>query len=209
MTRWSQTRRVWAHFLLDSHTLPGQRHSQPTPTSMGQGCIMYACLGVTCHLHFWQNDQGLLRANAVTQGVECTPNKSQHTKLTLKKKILQPFLPGFQLTTFRSWLQRSNQQVILAPFTRTIKEHVLMCFHALSKCLCRFLPAFESDFWFSVFVSSFLFQCLFLLFFLFQHFAGKVYLLDSCMLSAVWTLHEMGVQFFFFKLGVHVMRCSA
>ena len=27
---------------------------------------MYACLAVTCHLHFWQNDQDLLRATAVT-----------------------------------------------------------------------------------------------------------------------------------------------
>ena len=27
------------------------------------------CLGVTCHLHFWQNDQGILRATAVTRGV--------------------------------------------------------------------------------------------------------------------------------------------
>ena len=24
---------------IDSHTLPGQRHSQPIPTSMGQGCM--------------------------------------------------------------------------------------------------------------------------------------------------------------------------
>ena len=29
---------LWAHFLIDSHTLPGQRHSQPTPTLLGQGC---------------------------------------------------------------------------------------------------------------------------------------------------------------------------
>ena len=29
---------------------------------------MYACLGVTCHLRFWQNDQYLLRATAVTRG---------------------------------------------------------------------------------------------------------------------------------------------
>ena len=28
---------------------------------------MYACLDVTCHLHFWQNDRGLLRATAVTR----------------------------------------------------------------------------------------------------------------------------------------------
>ena len=46
------------------------------------GSVVYACLGVTCHLHFWQNDQGLLRATVVT-GLEWTPNKSQHTKLTL------------------------------------------------------------------------------------------------------------------------------
>ena len=29
---------------------------------------MYACLGVNCHLHFWQNDRSLLRATAVTRG---------------------------------------------------------------------------------------------------------------------------------------------
>ena len=29
---------------------------------------MYACLGVTCHLSFCQNDRGLLRATAVTGG---------------------------------------------------------------------------------------------------------------------------------------------
>ena len=29
---------------------------------------VYACLAVTCHLHFWQNDRGLLRATAVTRG---------------------------------------------------------------------------------------------------------------------------------------------
>ena len=30
--------------------------------------MMYACLSVTCHLHFWQNVPGLLRATAVTRG---------------------------------------------------------------------------------------------------------------------------------------------
>ena len=33
-------------------------------------------------------------------GMERTPNKSQHTKLTLEKKILPPLLPGFELATF-------------------------------------------------------------------------------------------------------------
>ena len=45
-------------------------------------------------------------------GVEQTPNKSQHTKLTLEKKILPPLLPGFELATFRSRVPPSNQQAI-------------------------------------------------------------------------------------------------
>ena len=119
------------------------------------GSEVYACLGVTCHLHFWQNDRDLLRAIVLTRGwnghrvrvsiqsltlekkispaasagrshlkvynfhcsntvVEQTLNKSQHTKLTLEKKILPPLLLGFELTTFRSRVRRSNQQAIPA-----------------------------------------------------------------------------------------------
>ena len=29
---------------------------------------VYACLAVTCHLHFWQNDRDFLRATVVTRG---------------------------------------------------------------------------------------------------------------------------------------------
>ena len=32
------------------------------------GSRVYACLGVTCHLHFWQNDRGHLSSTAVTRG---------------------------------------------------------------------------------------------------------------------------------------------
>ena len=66
--------------------MPGQRHSQPTPTSLGQGCS--ACLGVTCHLHFWQNDRGLLRATAVTREwnghriIVSTQRKCKRTKFS-------------------------------------------------------------------------------------------------------------------------------
>ena len=41
------------------------------------GSRVYACLGITCHLHFWQNDRNLLRTIS---------NKSQHRKLTREKK---------------------------------------------------------------------------------------------------------------------------
>ena len=44
--------------------------------------------------------------------MERTPNKSQHTKLTLEKKILPPLLPGFEFATFRSRVRRSNKQAI-------------------------------------------------------------------------------------------------
>ena len=61
---------------------------------------VYACLAVTCHLHFWQNDRGLLRATAVTRRWNGYRNKSQHRKLTLEKKILPPPQQGFEPATF-------------------------------------------------------------------------------------------------------------
>ena len=76
---------------------------------------LYACLAVTCHLHFWQNDRDLLRATAVTRGWNGYRNKSQHSKLTLEKKILTPLLQGFEPTTFQSWVRRSNHWAIPAP----------------------------------------------------------------------------------------------
>ena len=91
--------------------MPGQRHSQPT-----------VCLGVSCHLHFWQNDRGLLRATAVTRGWS-GHRTSQHTKLTLEKNILPPLLPGFEPVTFRSRAWRSNQRAIPAPKTNYRCRH--------------------------------------------------------------------------------------
>ena len=76
---------------------------------------VYVCLAVICHLHFWRNDWGLLRATAVTQGWNRYWNKSQHRKLTLEKKILPPLLQGLESATFRSRVQRSNHWAIPAP----------------------------------------------------------------------------------------------
>ena len=75
------------------------------------GSSVSACSGVTRHLHFCLNDRGLLRAIAVTRGMERTPNKSQHTKLNLEKKILPPLLPGFEVATFRSRVRRSTNKL--------------------------------------------------------------------------------------------------
>ena len=76
---------------------------------------VYACLAVTWHLHFWQNDQDFLRATVVTRGWNGYRNKSQHRKSTLEKKILPPFQQGFEPATFQSWVRRSNHWAIPAP----------------------------------------------------------------------------------------------
>ena len=69
---------------------------------------VYACLAVTCHLHFWQNDRDLLRATAVTRRWNGYRNKSQHRKSTLEKKIFPPILQGFKPPIFQSRVRRSN-----------------------------------------------------------------------------------------------------
>ena len=76
---------------------------------------VYACLAVTCHLHFWQNDRDFLRATVVTRGWNGYRNKSQHRKSTLEKKILPPFQQGFERATFQSRVRRSNHWAIPAP----------------------------------------------------------------------------------------------
>ena len=79
---------------------------------------VYACLVVTCHLHFWQNDRDFLRATVVTRGWNGYRNKSQHRKSTLEKKILPPFQQGFEPATFQSRVRRSNHWAIPAPIQR-------------------------------------------------------------------------------------------
>ena len=76
---------------------------------------VYACLAVTCHLTFWQNDRDFLRATVVTRGWNGYRNKSQHRKSTLENKILPPFQQGFEPATFQSRVRCSNHWAIPAP----------------------------------------------------------------------------------------------
>ena len=91
---------------------------------------MYACLAVTCHLHFWQNDRDFLRATVVTRGWNGYRNKSQHRKSTLEKKIFPPFQQGFEPATFQSRVRRSNHWAIPAPLSR-LSEFTL---YSVSSC---------------------------------------------------------------------------
>ena len=63
---------------------------------------MHACLAITCHLHFWQNDRDLIRATAVTRGWNGYRNKESTQKPTMEKKVLPPLLSGFEPEIFRS-----------------------------------------------------------------------------------------------------------
>ena len=89
--------------------MPRQQHSH----SNFVRSRVYACLGVTCHLYFWQNDWGLLPATLGKTGVERTPNKSTQNSLWRRKfschscqdSTVQPFdRESTTLTNKLSWL---------------------------------------------------------------------------------------------------------
>ena len=70
-----------------------------------------ACLAVTCHLHFWQNDRDLLCATAVTVltwGWNRYRNKSQHRKLTLEKSALTTELSPLPGESMRSCMIKTD-----------------------------------------------------------------------------------------------------
>ena len=62
-------------------------------------CLKGVCVRVTCHLHFWQNGRGLSRATALTR--RWNGHRIRVSTESLKKKILPPLLPEFELATFR------------------------------------------------------------------------------------------------------------
>ena len=64
-----QRRHGWCHMklLLSQHVLRTPYNHAPCRFMQSHICKMYACLAVTCHLHIWQNDQGLLHGTAVTR----------------------------------------------------------------------------------------------------------------------------------------------
>ena len=59
---------------------------------------------------------GSFMCHCGNKGVEWTPSKSQHTKLTQKKKILPPLLLEFKLATFWIWVQCSHQQATVTDY---------------------------------------------------------------------------------------------
>ena len=70
---------------------------------------------------------GSFTCHCIKAGVEQTPNKSQHTKLTLEKKNLLLLLPGFKLANFQLWVQNSTKMLYQLPISKWHMDFVL-CF---------------------------------------------------------------------------------
>ena len=90
--------------------MPGQRElNGPLYLFWVTGVRVFRCNLPPALLAEWP---GSFTCHCTNMGVERTPSKSQHTKLTLEKKSFPPLLPGFELATFRSRVQRSHQQAM-------------------------------------------------------------------------------------------------
>ena len=85
-----ETAAVWPHFVYTMQPWTMSRHFMQSHIRR-----LYACLAVTCYLHFWQNDRDLsLCATAVTRRWNGYWSKSQHRKLTLAGEEYSPAAPS-------------------------------------------------------------------------------------------------------------------
>ena len=99
-------------------------------------CRVHACLAVTCHLHFWQNNWDHLGATVVMGGGgggegDGYWNKSPDRKLTMGKKIVPPLLPGLEPGTFQSQVRGFDCWAIPAPHGHHAADQLCSCV-----CLC-------------------------------------------------------------------------
>ena len=119
---------AWACFQIGSHTMPGQCLVTPCRHYWVKGVFVFWCNLPPVLLAEWP---GSFTCHCGNTGVEWTPNKSQHTKLTLERKILLPLLPGFILPTW-SRVRHSNQWPILVRSGSVSSCHIRCCQVSLS-----------------------------------------------------------------------------
>ena len=104
---------MWARFLISFHTVcQDSGIVSPLQLHWVKGiCVFmwFMCNLPPALLAEWP---GSFTCHCGNTGVEQTPNRSQHTQLTLEKKILPPLLPRFELTSFRSPVPTLYQQAI-------------------------------------------------------------------------------------------------
>ena len=89
---------VWVRFLTDSHTLLDSGIVSLLRLRWVRGICEFRYNLPSALLAEWP---GSFTCPCGNTGVKRTPNKSQHTNLTLEKKILPPLPLGLELATFR------------------------------------------------------------------------------------------------------------
>ena len=123
---------------------------------------VYARVAVTCHLHFWQNDQDLLRATAVTRGwndakigvsTESWPWRRKFSRRSCRDSNPRPFShESGALTTERSrppmlpraWVMlpckegwgRAHPQTYSCGCLQCYAKHIIMMWQGNNSCGC-------------------------------------------------------------------------
>ena len=86
---------------------------------------VYACLAVTCHLHFWHNDRDFLRATVVTRGWNGYRNKSQHRKSEAGFPQWRLFMFCENHATFTKMVCTNQSTIRSAPKTKNKRKQQL------------------------------------------------------------------------------------
>ena len=104
---------------------------------------VYAYFGVTCHLHFCQNNWGLLCATAVPLGWNGHRIRVSKQSWLWWRNFSSRSSQEIEPATFRSQVRRSNQQAIPASWSKTqwITSSFWAC-HALH-LNCRSTQAYQ------------------------------------------------------------------
>ena len=112
-----------------------------TPLNHTPG-MMHVCLAVTCHLHFWQNDQDLLRAAAVSREWSTYQTDTEISvsadSWPWRRNILSPVLRGLEPETFRSQVLRSNHWTLPAPQHNLRNTDLIFFSHLWTNGHCLF-----------------------------------------------------------------------
>ena len=75
---------------------------------------------------------GVTRSGRVWRKVPESDARSVHRKLTMERKRLLPFLPGFEPSTFRSQVRRATS--VLSPFPRPSFGETAVASQAVKSC---------------------------------------------------------------------------
>ena len=102
---------LWANFRIGGIVSPLRLH-------WVKGVCLFRCNLPFALLAEWP---GSFACHCGNTGVERTPNKNQHTKLTKEKKNSPPLLLGFEPSTFRSRVRRSTNKLSRLPYLYGVK----------------------------------------------------------------------------------------